>query len=219
MPTTGSSTPRRGGIRGLLVTATMVLAGGALLAPSAASASHAVGADGVSAGNVSQAAPAKVGKKKLRRKIQKVARKQLTIKHRRHEHGGHNCNFYSAALKVGSSTACSNGWRSEQWCADFAKWVYRRAGANVKGLTPAALSGRDYGKRHHTWHKRKPHVGDLAVLNSKHHIGIVVKVLGHGKFRMISGNTWNKKHTAINAVKAGTYTVGGMLGFASPARR
>jgi hypothetical protein len=38
------------------------------------------------------------------------------------------------------SSCTGNGGYPEYWCSDFAKWVWKSAGAKVTGLTPAAGS-------------------------------------------------------------------------------
>ncbi|MGA8114221.1 MAG: CHAP domain-containing protein [Actinocatenispora sp.] len=162
-------------------------------------------------------ASAAVSPHSARADIARIAKYQTTVGSRNREHGGDNCNWYSTRLHVGPTGQCGNGWRSEAWCADFVKYVYKDAGVATSGLNPLAASGHTYGQKHGTWHTSHPKVGDLAVLSSHEHIGIVTSVGSGGNFTMVSGNTWNPQHTSINAVKATGYTVGQMWGFASPA--
>jgi peptidoglycan hydrolase-like protein with peptidoglycan-binding domain len=155
--------------------------------------------------------------------IASVATAQLNNSARNHEIGGYNCNYYSTALGVGSTGLCSNGWRTESWCADFAKWVWRQAGANVGGLNPAAASFYQYGRSHGTWHGGTPRVGDAVVFGLTpdgawaEHVGLVVAV-GSGSFTMISGNTTNPA-TGLQTI-VGQVTLadsgGGISGFTDP---
>ncbi|MCU1490845.1 MAG: hypothetical protein JWM85_2250, partial [Acidimicrobiaceae bacterium] len=41
------------------------------------------------------------------------------------------CNRYSAFWGAGDPTGCPAGLTAEEWCADFAAWVWRKAGAVV----------------------------------------------------------------------------------------
>ncbi|MEU4235860.1 CHAP domain-containing protein [Actinoplanes sp. NPDC026619] len=61
------------------------------------------------------------------------------------------CNFYSGAGQTGTPCSGGPGWRSEDWCADFARWVWGQSGANTSGLTPGAISFKKYGDSHRTW--------------------------------------------------------------------
>jgi CHAP domain len=83
------------------------------------------------------------------------------------------CNKYSAFWGAGATTMCASGLRSEEWCADFAAWVWRRAGAQFTySFTPAdinAASGSFYlwAVANGTWHPvgsgYTPQPGDVAV--------------------------------------------------------
>jgi hypothetical protein len=82
------------------------------------------------------------------------------------------CNRFSAYWSAGSTT-CPAGERSEEWCADFAAWVWRRGGARFTyGYGPdeidaAAASFYRWGLAHHRWHPVGggfvPEPGDVAV--------------------------------------------------------
>ncbi|MEP7020333.1 MAG: CHAP domain-containing protein, partial [Pseudonocardiales bacterium] len=127
----------------------------------------------------------------------------------------------STALGVGPRGHCANGWRTEQWCADFATWVWQHAGANTSGLNPGAISFKNYGVRHGTWHTGSPRVGDAVVFNvsggSASHVGLVVSASGNS-FVMISGNTRNPNTGRDDIVGRANRTAGsgGVSGFASP---
>ncbi|HEY7949117.1 MAG TPA: CHAP domain-containing protein [Acidimicrobiales bacterium] len=82
------------------------------------------------------------------------------------------CNKYSAYWSSGSAD-CSNGNMDEQWCADFAAWVWKKAGATVDyqyvngDINASAASFYEWGMDHGTWHpvgaKYVPQPGDVAV--------------------------------------------------------
>lgn len=83
------------------------------------------------------------------------------------------CNRFSAAWQSGTSAGCAPGLLSEEWCADFAAWVWRRAGATVVyayqpgDLNGSAASFYEWGVAHGTWHAvgsgYVPQPGDVAV--------------------------------------------------------
>ena len=82
------------------------------------------------------------------------------------------CNRFSAYWHAGSLD-CPNSNRDEQWCADFAAWVWHRAGVRfVYSLGPddlnaASVSFYLWAVAHHTWHPvgsgYVPQPGDVAV--------------------------------------------------------
>jgi len=82
------------------------------------------------------------------------------------------CNKFSAYWHAGT-TDCGQGLRSEEWCADFAAWVWTKAGAVVAygfvtgDLNSAASSFYQWGVDHGTWHPvgsgYTPVAGDVAV--------------------------------------------------------
>jgi hypothetical protein len=82
------------------------------------------------------------------------------------------CNKFSASWQAGVDD-CGNGNRSEEWCADFAAWVWQQAGAEVSyRLAPGSLNGDSasfyvWGTDHGTWHPvdsgYTPQPGDVAV--------------------------------------------------------
>ncbi|MFB8257737.1 CHAP domain-containing protein [Kitasatospora purpeofusca] len=98
------------------------------------------------------------------------------------------CATNSAGTTGFYSSCTGNGGQPEHWCADFAKWVWAKAGVNVSGLTPAAGSFGQYnGGLHST-----PHVGDAVVFNYNgagyaDHVAIVTEV-GNGQIKTIGGN-------------------------------
>jgi len=94
----------------------------------------------------------------------------------------------------GFDTSCTgNGGEPEYWCADFARWVWARAGAkDTSQLTAAAGSFYVYGQKHGTLSKT-PKVGDAVVFDyhgggSADHVAIVSKVNSNGTIETISGD-------------------------------
>ena len=82
------------------------------------------------------------------------------------------CNKFSAYWDAGVDD-CGNGNLDEEWCADFAAWVWKQAGAEVTyELAPGYLNGDSasfyvWGTDHGTWHPvgshYTPQPGDVAV--------------------------------------------------------
>jgi hypothetical protein len=122
--------------------------------------------------------------------IVNIAYNQLNMPAHNHEIGGYNCNFFTSYFGAGSP-GCTNGWRTEEWCADFARFVWGRAGVAYTGqLTPAAYSFYTYGVNHGTWHGGNLsgiQPGDAIVFGisggSARHVAIYV-----GNSLVISGN-------------------------------
>jgi hypothetical protein len=99
------------------------------------------------------------------------------------------CNKFSAFFYSGNDD-CNNSNLDEEWCADFAAWVWLKAGALVTyqyvsgDLNASAASFYEWGVRHGTWHpvgsRYVPQPGDVAVygLNTStlvaSHVAIVV---------------------------------------------
>ena len=120
------------------------------------------------------------------------AENQLSLDSHNHEIGGYNCNFFTSYFGAGS-TGCTNGWRTEEWCADFARFVWGYTGvAYSSELNAAAYSFYAYGVNHGTWHGGNLsgiQPGDVIVwgLNTgthyAQHVGIYV-----GNSLVISGN-------------------------------
>jgi hypothetical protein len=101
------------------------------------------------------------------------------------------CNRYSAFW--GSGTAdCGNGNLAEEWCADFAAWVWRQAGASfsyqfINGhINSSSASFYEWGIAHGTWHpvgdSYVPEPGDVAVYGidrttvTADHVAIVTSI-------------------------------------------
>jgi hypothetical protein len=104
------------------------------------------------------------------------------------------CNKYSAYWYSGTSD-CGSVYRDEQWCADFAAWVWQKAGAEVTyqyingDLNSSSASFYEWGLAHDSWHPigsgYVPQPGDVAVygLNTgalvAAHVAVVVAYV-HG---------------------------------------
>jgi hypothetical protein len=103
------------------------------------------------------------------------------------------CNRFSAYWNAGIDD-CGNSNMDEEWCADFAAWVWQQAGAKVDyALAPGYLNSQSasfyvWGNDHGLWHpvhsNYAPQPGDVAVygLNlssvTAQHVAIVVSVTG-----------------------------------------
>jgi CHAP domain len=82
------------------------------------------------------------------------------------------CNKYSAFFYSGNGD-CNNSNLDEEWCADFAAWVWLKSGALVNyqyingELNSSAASFYEWGVAHGTWHPvgsgYVPQPGDVAV--------------------------------------------------------
>jgi cell wall-associated NlpC family hydrolase len=115
-----------------------------------------------------------------RNAIVTVAQNQLNDPSHNQERGGYNCNFFTSY--VGAGSGCSNGWRTEEWCADFARFVWGRAGvADTGQLNAAAYSFYAYGVNHGTWHG-----GDLAGLAPGDVIVYSIGYFGGGTARHVA---------------------------------
>jgi hypothetical protein len=148
----------------------------------------------------------------VRHKVVSIAKRERVNRRHNHEIGGYNCNYYSTKLHAGHRS-CRNGWRSEAWCADFARWVWGHGGVNTSHLTPAARSFYRYGVKNHTWNSGPSpagvHPSDAVVYRGYYHVGIVTAI-HHGKITVISGNSgpgskhvWTKTFTPTARTVAG----------------
>jgi hypothetical protein len=127
------------------------------------------------------------------------------------------CNKFSAYW--GSGTAdCGNGLRSEEWCADFAAWVWHEAGAVVTyqfttgDLNSASASFYLWGVDHGTWHAvgsgYTPQPGDIAVYGLDTatlvaaHVAVVISYTpGNRGPNVVNGDG---DRTGFSVVEAGT---------------
>jgi len=127
----------------------------------------------------------------LRARIVAIARSQLGY---RTDPPTTYCNRFSAYWDAGADD-CGNENLDEEWCADFAAWVWKQAGAEVEyELAPGYLNSDSasfyvWGVDHGTWHPvgscYTPQPGDVAVygLNlssvTADHVAIVTSATSH----------------------------------------
>jgi hypothetical protein len=127
------------------------------------------------------------------------------------------CNRYSAYWYAGSAV-CGNGNLSEEWCADFAAWVWKQAGAEVVyELAPNYLNSDSasfylWGLTHGTWHPvnshYQPQPGDVAVygLNvtavTAEHVAIVTSATAHDNAPDVINGDGDR--TGFSVVETGT---------------
>lgn len=195
--TFGTTRPARRAAALLLISA---LAGGALTAEAASAAT-------ASPRSSSAAAAAS-----LPTTIKAKAQQQVKLSPRNREMSG-NCNYYSAvatAPKSGSVGKCKKvgglQWRTNNWCADFVRYVWKNSGARQKGTDAFAGSFYRARKSIGTWHARGsyvPKVGDAVLYDwdggtpslgnngwDVDHIGIVIGYNPKTKaLTTIEGNT------------------------------
>jgi hypothetical protein len=104
------------------------------------------------------------------------------------------CNKFTAYWNAGVDDCGGNGNLDEEWCADFAAWVWKEAGALVAyQLAPGYLNGDSasfyvWGTDHGTWHPAGsgyvPQPGDVAVYGldtsavTAVHVAVVVGTTG-----------------------------------------
>jgi hypothetical protein len=140
------------------------------------------------------------------------------------------CNPYTAYW--GAGTACGNGLRREEWCADFAAWAWRQAGVGftygwgAADINGAAASFYRWAIAEGTWHAGgsgyAPQPGDVAVYGrsaaNASHVGIVV---GNGSSGpdVVNGDwTTNGNFPTEVYYRANESSEGGvsLVGYASP---
>ena len=104
------------------------------------------------------------------------------------------CNKFSAFWNAGVDDCGGNGNLSEEWCADFAAWVWKEARALVTyQLAPGYLNAASasfyvWGTDHGTWHPvgsgYAPQPGDVAIYGldtsalTAVHVAVVVGTTG-----------------------------------------
>ncbi len=125
-----------------------------------------------------------------------------------HNFNGLDCNPFTAMEVPGASTAgCGRNSKfnvtdaSEEWCADFTKWVWAQAGvtSDLGVLTPSAASfytwGQDHGESMPVG-STDPQVGDAVVFfppggpngTFANHVGIVTGVNPNGTVNLVDGD-------------------------------
>ena len=107
-----------------------------------------------------------------------------------------NCNGYTAFFGRGTATGCAPGTASEEWCSDFAQWVWVLNGVNTTGINGYAFTWVGWGQAHGIFlpgATNDPRPGDAVVWGSmakgySPHVGLVVGVKD-GNIDMVSGNS------------------------------
>ncbi|MFE0106161.1 CHAP domain-containing protein [Streptomyces sp. NPDC059009] len=200
----------------------------------------------VTAGSLTTTASAAPGGNlTMRGKIVKKAVGEKNNAHHNRE-ARKNCNFYSGYWKTSGDNICSTStggvkWRSNEWCADFARYVWKKSGAKTSKIDPFAGSFYRAAKAGTgKWHPRgsyTPKPGDAVVYDwdgsspsvgrngwDIDHVGLVVKYRKSGKkLTTIEGNTTKK---ASGGGKEGVYErtrhntkSGRVVGYISPEKR
>jgi len=147
---------------------------------------------------------------------------------------GTYCNAYSAYWHAGSE--CSNGDYSEEWCADFAAWVWRQAGVQFTygdssgDINAGAVSFYQWAVANGKWHAAgsgyTPQPGDAVVfgMNSSgtyaDHVAIVTSYTpGDAGPNVVNGDWWSSgTNGAVVAASDETSANGTdtISGYASP---
>jgi len=116
-------------------------------------------------------------------------------------------------------SSCSGAGSPENWCADFARWVWANSGVQFTNeLNAMAASFYTYGTRHGTL-SNSPRVGDAAVFSPTNstgnimHVAIVTAVNSNGTIVVENGN-WGDTPSTSRVVPA---TINGTVGSFSPA--
>jgi CHAP domain len=170
----------------------------------------------------------------LRQRIVSIALSQVGY---RTEPATTYCNRYSAYWGVGAED-CGNANRNEPWCADFAAWVWRAAGAQVDygyardDLNAASASFYAWGVAHGVWHPvgsgYEPQPGDVAVYGleasgtAAQHVAVVTAVdPGHAGPDVVNGDGsrqgFSVVETGTDQVRADIHGDGGQLaGYVAP---
>ena len=147
------------------------------------------------------------------------------------------CNRFSAYWHAGALD-CANSNRDEQWCADFAAWVWHKAGVQfVYGQGPDDINAGSvsfylWGLAHHLWHpvssQYTPHPGDVAVYGldlatmSAQHVAVVTSwASGSRGPNVVNGDGertgFSVVETGTDQYKADLNSNGGQLaGYVSP---
>lgn len=172
----------------------------------------------------------------LRDRIVKTAMKEHANTSRNRE-SSRNCNFYSGYWKPSGDAICGGKqtsgvtWRSNEWCADFSRYVWKRAGAKTKGLDPFA--GSFYRAPAGKYHKKgsyTPRPGDAVLYDwdgsrpglggngwDIDHVGLVKSYnRSTGKLTTIEGNTTSDRETGKEGVFTRHRDTRRVVGYVSP---
>src|SRR5436305_2158886 len=89
-----------------------------------------------------------------------------------------------------SGSNCTKFGPCEEWCADFATWVWRQAGVGNIGRIAWVPDLPLWGRRHGSWkpgYNNNPQPGDMVIFSGLH-VGLVERVTA-GTITIIAGNT------------------------------
>jgi hypothetical protein len=150
----------------------------------------------------------------LRARIVAIARSQIGY---RTDPPSTYCNRFSAYWYAGADD-CGNDNRDEEWCADFAAWVWKEAGADVTyKLAPGYLNSDSasfyvWGVAHETWHPAgsgyAPRPGDVAVYGldrstvTADHVAVVTSATSNPDAPDVINGDGDR--TGFSVVEAGT---------------
>jgi hypothetical protein len=153
----------------------------------------------------------------MRSRIVQIAQSQLGY---RTDPSHSYCNRYSAYWDAGTDD-CGNSNLDEEWCADFAAWVWKQAGAEVEyQLAPGYLNSDSasfyvWGLDHHTWHPigtpYTPQPGDVAIYGldtstvTADHVAIVTAATTHQDAPDVINGDGDR--TGFSVVETGTKQV------------
>ncbi|MGH9044665.1 MAG: CHAP domain-containing protein [Acidimicrobiales bacterium] len=110
---------------------------------------------------------------------------------------GSNCNIFSAYWGRGTTAGCAPGTSAEEWCSDFAQWVWAAAGIPTNGINGWSYTFVDWALDHPgAWKPgatNNPEPGDAVLWGDTSaayaiHVGIVVGVSA-GQIDVVSGNS------------------------------
>jgi CHAP domain len=170
----------------------------------------------VAAGVIAYASSRRPAVGPLRARIVALARGQVGY---RTDPSDTYCNKFSAYWSAGVDDCGGDGNLDEEWCADFAAWAWKQAGAVVDyRLAPGYLNGNSasfyvWGMHHDTWHPvgsgYTPQPGDVAVYGldtsatTAVHVAVVTAASGNDAAPdVINGDG---DHTGFSVVETGDH--------------
>jgi hypothetical protein len=131
----------------------------------------------------------------------------------------YQCNFYSGQVDGGSGCDGHSGWGYGDWCADFVRYIWGRAGG-VRGMSRLdsyAESFKTYGIAEGTWHPvggtaYTPKPGDAVVYmddggirGKADHVGMV-ESYSNGTLTTIEGNWSYRVSKRVNPTRIQGFT-------------
>ena len=167
--------------------------GTAQLVGSNVGATTVAGADVLVAASAGPIAPTPLA----RRIILKAASYDQQHRFFRTTPNGSYCNPFTAAYGRGSTSGCPRGYSAEEWCSDFAQYVWQSAGVQTNGITAGAASFIVWGAAHHRVQlgtRFTPQPGDAIVWGTRSplygtHVAVIVGVQGP-YIDVVAGDSW-----------------------------